>query len=63
MELKYCHQPAKTINYFREDIEETNAIQIFTDGSKSEQRVSPGVPLFKSGDHTKSEIQVKQKMH
>ena len=53
MELKYWHHPAETTNYFREDFDETSAIQIFTDGSKSEQ-VGAGVAIFKSGEHISS---------
>ena len=51
MELKYWHHPAEMMNYFREDIDGTSTIQIFTDGSKSEKGVGAGVPIFKLGDH------------
>jgi hypothetical protein len=37
MGVKHWHHPAETITFLTED-EETSTIQIFTDGSKSEQR-------------------------
>jgi hypothetical protein len=50
MGVKYWHHPAQTINFLTEDNEETSTIQIFTDGSKSEQGVGPGIVIFKSGN-------------
>jgi len=38
MGVKYWHHPAQTITFLTKD-EETSTIQIFTDGSKSEQGV------------------------
>jgi ribonuclease HI len=37
-----------------ENNEETSTIQIFTDGSKSEQGVRAGIAIFRSGNHIKS---------
>jgi ribonuclease HI len=54
MEVKYLHHPAETITYLTVNNEETSTIQIFTDGSKSEQGVGAGVAIFKSGTHIKS---------
>ena len=50
MGVKYCHHPAETITFLTEDNEETSKIQIFTDGSKSEQGVGAGIVIFKSGN-------------
>jgi ribonuclease HI len=52
--LKYWHHPAETINFLTENNEETSKIQIFTDGSKSEQGVGAGVATFRSGNYMKS---------
>jgi len=41
------------INFLTENNEETSTIQIFTDRSKSEQGVSTGVAIFRSGKHIK----------
>jgi len=38
MEVRYWHHPAETLNFLTENNWETSTIQIFTDGSKSEQR-------------------------
>jgi len=56
MEVKYWRHSAVTINLLAENNEETSTIQIFTDGSKSEQGVSAGVAVFRSGNHIKSLI-------
>jgi hypothetical protein len=37
MEVKYWHHPTETITVLIENDEETSTIQIFSDGSKSEQ--------------------------
>jgi ribonuclease HI len=47
--VKYLHHPTVTITLLTEDNEETSTIQIFTDGSKSEQGVGAGIVIFKSG--------------
>jgi len=52
-EFKYWHHPAETITFLTEN-NETSTIQIFTDGSKSEQGVGAGVAILKSGTHIKS---------
>jgi len=49
MEVKYWHHPAETINLLTENNEQTSTIQIFTDGSKSGQRIGAGVAILKSG--------------
>ena len=54
MELKYWHHPTETMNYLRENTKKTSAIQVFTDGSNSEQGVGAGVAIFKRGDHIAS---------
>ena len=53
MEVKYWHHPTEIINFLTEN-NETSTIQIFTDGSKSEQGVGAGVAILKSGTHIKS---------
>jgi hypothetical protein len=54
MEVKYWQHPAGTIKFLTENNEETSTIQIFTDGSKSEQGVGAGVAIFNSGTHVTS---------
>ena len=54
MEVKYWHHPAETISLLVENNEVTSTVQIFTDGSKSEQRVGAGVAILRSGNHIKS---------
>ncbi len=51
MELKYWNHPAETIKCFTENTDEASTIQLFTDGSKSEEWVGEGVAIFKRGDH------------
>ena len=55
-EVKYWHDPAERITFLTENIEKTNTIQIFTDGSKSEQGVGAGIAIaiHRSGNHIKS---------
>ena len=50
MGVKYWHHPAETTAFLIENNEETSTIQIFTDGSKSEQGVGAGIVTFKSGN-------------
>ena len=54
MAVRYWHHPAETVNFLIENNEETSTVQIFTDGSTSEQRVGAGVAIFRSGTHIKS---------
>ena len=56
MEVRYWHHPTETTTFLSENNEETSTIQIFTDGSKSEQGVGAdaGVAIFRSGKHIKS---------
>ena len=49
MGVKNWHHLAETINFLTEN-EGTSTIQIFTDGSKSEQGVGAGIATFKSGN-------------
>jgi ribonuclease HI len=50
MGVKYWHHHAETITFLTENNEKTSTIQIFTDGSKSEQDVGAGIVIFKSGN-------------
>ena len=50
MGVKYWHHPAQTITFLTKNNEETSTVQIFTDGSKSEQGVGAGIVIFKSGN-------------
>ena len=54
MGVKHWHHPAETITFLTEYNEQTSTIQIFTDGSKSEQGVGAGIAIFESGNHIKS---------
>jgi ribonuclease HI len=54
MGIKYWHHPADTITFLTESNEAAGLIQIFTDGSKSEQRVRAGIATFRPGNHFKS---------
>jgi hypothetical protein len=54
MGVKHWYHPAETITFLTEDNEETSTIQIFTDGSKSEQGAGAGIAIFESGNHIKS---------
>jgi hypothetical protein len=59
-EVKHWHHPAETITFPAENNEEASAIQMFTDGSKSEQggrRRSGNIPSWYSS--YKPTIQVK----
>jgi hypothetical protein len=48
MGVKYWHHPAETIDKlpYRKN-EETSTIQVFTDGSKSEQGVGAGIAILR----------------
>jgi len=50
MGVKYWHHPAETMAFLTENKEETSAIQIFTEGSKSEQGVGAGIVIFRLGN-------------
>ena len=56
MGVNYWHDPAETINFLTEENEETSTIQIFADGSKSEQGVGAGIVIFKSGNLLRENI-------
>jgi len=49
--VKYWLHPADTITFLTERNEAAGLIQIFTDGSKSEQGVGAGIAIFRSGNH------------
>ena len=51
MGIKHWHHPAETITFLTEDNAETSTVQIYTDGSKSEQGVGAGIAIFESGNH------------
>ena len=53
MGVKYWHHTAETRTFLTENNEETSTIQIFTDGSKSEQGVGASIDIFWSGNHIK----------
>ena len=50
MGVKYWHHLAGMITFLTEDNEETSTIQVFTNGSKSEQGAGAGISIFKSGN-------------
>ena len=52
--------PAFSLTILKECQEDNSTIQIFTDGSKSEQGVGTGAAVFTSGTHTKS---LKYRLH
>jgi hypothetical protein len=54
MGVRYWHHPAEIINFQTEINEETSTIEIFTDGSKSDQGVGTGIAVCRSGNHIKS---------
>jgi hypothetical protein len=54
MGVKYWYHPADTINFLTENNKAAGLIQIFTNGSKSEQGVGAGITIFRSGNHFKS---------
>jgi len=54
MGKKHWLHPAVKITILRDNNEESNTTQIFTDCSKLEQRVGAGIAVYRSGTHTKS---------
>jgi ribonuclease HI len=54
VEVKHWLYPAETTTILKDKNEDTSTIQIFTDGSKSEQGVGAGIAIYRSGIHTKS---------
>jgi len=54
MGVKHWHNPTETTTFLTEDNEKTSIIQIYTDGSKSEQGVGTTIAIFESGNHIKS---------
>jgi len=53
-EVKHWLHPAVTMTILKNSNENNSTIQIFTDGSKSEQGVGAGIAVYRSGTHTKS---------
>jgi hypothetical protein len=53
MGVKYWHHPAQPIIILTENNEDRSTIQIFTNGSKSEEGVGAGITIFRSGNHVK----------
>ena len=54
MGVKHSHHPAETIITLAENNKETSTIQIFTDGSMSDQGVGAGIAVFRSCNQIKS---------
>ena len=52
--VKHWLHPTETTSILTDNNEDTSTIQIFTDGSKTEQGVGAGIAIFKSGIHTES---------
>jgi hypothetical protein len=54
MGVKHWQHPAEMITHLTKNNKETSTIQIFNDGSKSEQGVGEGVAIFRTRIHIKS---------
>jgi hypothetical protein len=54
MGVRYWHHPAETSTIRTENNEETSTIHIFTDGRKSDNGLSTGIAIYRSGSHIKS---------
>jgi hypothetical protein len=52
--IKHWLHPSITTSILTDKHEDTSAIQICTDGSKTEQGVGAGIAIYSSGTHTKS---------
>jgi hypothetical protein len=52
--IKYWLHPAVSINIITEFNDDNSKIQIFTDGSKTEQGVGAGIAIYMSGTHPNS---------
>jgi hypothetical protein len=52
--VKYWLHPAEKTTILKDKNKDTSTIQIFTDGSKSEQRVGAGIAIYRSGIHNKN---------
>jgi ribonuclease HI len=63
MGVKHCQHPAEMITLLTENNKETSTIQIFTDGSKSEQGRSERSHIQDRYPLQELKIQIKQKMH
>jgi hypothetical protein len=53
-EVKHGLHPAETTTILNDKNDDTSSVQIYTDGSKTEQGVGAGIAIFRSGSHTKS---------
>jgi len=54
MGTQYWLHPAETIGFLSEEIKDTSTVQIYTDGSKSEEGVGAGIAIYMSGDIVKT---------
>jgi hypothetical protein len=54
MGVKYWNHSPDTKTFLAESNEAAGLIQIFTDGSKSEEGIGAGIAIFRSGNHFKS---------
>ena len=52
--IKHWLHPSITTTILTDKNEDTSAIQIYTDGSKTDQGVGAGIAIFSSGTQTKS---------
>ena len=52
--IKLWLHPAETTTTLNDKNEDTSSLQIFTDGSKTEQGVGTGIAIYRSGIHTNS---------
>jgi len=54
MGTKYWLHPTETINFLSEETKNTSAVQIYTDGSKSEKGVGAGIAIYMFGEIVKT---------
>jgi len=54
MGTQYWQHPAETITFLPEETKDTNTVQIYTDGSKSEKEVGAGIDIYMTGDLIKN---------
>ena len=54
MGTKYWPHPTETITFLSEETKDTSAVQIYTDGSKSEKGVGAGIAIYMSGELVKT---------
>jgi hypothetical protein len=54
MGTQYWQHPAETITFLSEETKDTNRVEIYNYGSKSEKGVGAGIAIYMSGGHMKS---------